>query len=560
MFLDEKQVGTVAERWTGDSKMETELSRRALEWLTTLFALLFALAMASTQPAFADDLGEGEGELIVMVEEGDPLEGPEAPVTRLDIKSGKVILAKPFGINDHLRELRIEEGKSVSVETAYRIKRVSVGDPEILDVVVMGKRELQFVANGLGATNVLVWDQDNNVAAVIEVSVGTALAHISSQLREVLGNEQIELKNAGDSVILHGNVSTAIAMEQAIEVTKAFLRNTGDEDNEEADEEDLEQRVVNLLEVGGGHQVMLEVRIAEMDRTITRNLGTNFNIFDIWNGNEFIIRNTLGGIAASSANLGITGIGSDSLYSFFFEVLERNGLAKLLAEPTLIARSGESANFLVGGEVPIPVVQGGDSDAVTIVYKEFGVGLEFSPTVLSSDRIHLVVKPEVSEPDFNFGTTVRGTTVPGFITRRASTTIELGDGQSFAVAGLLRDNVIESVEKYPILGDVPILGILFRSTKFEKKATELVIIVTPRIVKPVEADSLAIPTDHFIEPSAAEWFLLARLEGGGTTPAEENVEQTQPQQSYQPMSPGGGIIGNAGHRVTAEPKLQETEE
>jgi pilus assembly protein CpaC len=354
----------------------------------------------------------------------------------------------------------------------------------------------------------------------------------------------------------------------------------------EKNDEDPSERIVNLLEVGGGHQVMLEVRIAEMSRNLRRNLGTNFNVLDEFGGNIFSIQNMLGGLTgispewtasladgtlesflgmtevSQSVNLGVTGFGvSDGVYQFFFEMMERNGLAKILAEPTLVARSGESASFLVGGEIPIPVLQGGDSDAITIEYKAFGVGLDFSPTVLSSNRILLTVKPEVSEPDFSQGTTFRGTTIPGFITRRAATTIELGDGQSFAIAGLLKDNVIESVEKYPILGDIPILGVLFRSTKFQKEETELVIIVTPRIVRPVPAGSLALPTDHFVEPNAAEWYLLARMEGSRLLSPEEDEEQASaPQKTYRSMSTGGGIIGNAGHRVTAEPELQETEE
>jgi len=456
---------------------------------------------------------------------------------------GKVILSKPITGDDMSRSLALAVGRSLPVTTTYDVKRVSVGNPNVLDVMVLNKRDLQLVAKGVGVTNVLVWDDSNHLQALIDVEVGTATSHIATEVRRVLQNEQIELDSVGDSVVLRGTVSSASAMEQALAVTRAFLP---------TDERD---HVVNLLEVGGGHQVMLEVVIAEMSRELRRNLGTNFAAEIANGGDTFTFYNFLGNLTSLSEDGSLinvsggvsliakaVGVGSGD-YTFFFELLERQGLGKVLAEPTLVARSGETARFLVGGEVPIPIAQGGAFGSITIEYKDFGVGLSFTPTVLSPDRIHLQVSPEVSEPSFAFGTTVEGTAIPSFNTRRASTAVDLGDGQSFAIAGLLRDDVTESIDKYPLLGDIPVLGTLFRSTRFQKKETELVIIVTPRIVKPLPPGARPLPTDHFIEPSAFEFYLLGRLEGRET----EGVSKTTDVSDSAAVQ--GGFIGDVGHRI-----------
>jgi pilus assembly protein CpaC len=209
----------------------------------------------------------------------------------------------------------------------------------------------------------------------------------------------------------------------------------------------------------------------------------------------------------------------------------------------------------VGGEVPIPVAQGGAFGSITVEYKQFGVGVGFTPTVLGPDRIHLEVRPEVSEIDFSFGTEVEGLVIPGFNTRRAATAVELGDGESFAIAGLLRDDLIELSGQYPIIGQIPIIGSLFRSSQFQKRATELVIIVTPRLVKPMTGGNFALPTDHFIEPTALEFYLLGRLEGRGD-PADD--AGTQEQAAVTPTNEhdneAAGLIGGAGYQVSTLPE------
>jgi pilus assembly protein CpaC len=288
-----------------------------------------------------------------------------------------------------------------------------------------------------------------------------------------------------------------------------------------------EKKVYNLVEVGGVHQVMLEVRIAEMSRSLINRLGINFGYE---RGGDFGL-STLGGLTqlvkpdlANLATEGSFGLfvspSVNALFRFssgsatwtgFIDALKEDGLIKILAEPTLITLSGQKADFLAGGEFPVPVPQG--LGTVAIEYKPFGVGLSFTPTVLSKDKINIKVAPEVSELDFSTARLVEGFLVPGLSTRRAATMVELADGQSFAIAGLLKETVRDKLQKYPFLGDIPILGVLFRSREFQKNETELIIIVTPHLVKPLDLAKQSLPTDHYVEPNDVEIYLEGRMEG-----------------------------------------------
>jgi pilus assembly protein CpaC len=310
--------------------------------------------------------------------------------------------------------------------------------------------------------------------------------------------------------------------------------------------------VVSSLDVGGNQQVMIEVIVAEMSRSLNRRLAVNWDTIIEDGMKTYTFTNFLGDLVsldddlASDALLVKTGVDFIGTYrnpghfgiSYFVEAAVDNNLAKVLAKPTLMSRSGQTASVLVGGEIPIPIAQGGAFGSITVLFKAFGIAVEFTPTVLSPDRIHLEVAPEVSEPDFTVGTQVAGFTTPGFVTRRASTSVELGDGQSFAIAGLLKDNTTEFVEKYPVLGDIPVLGALFRSSQYQRQETELVIIVTPRLVRPLPSGPPPLPTDHFVNPNAFEFFLLGALEGQRTGESESGA--------------AAGLIGPAGHRVPRE--------
>jgi len=472
--------------------------------------------------------------LWVMVAAGS---GAARSATLLIADQGVINLSTPHSEADLLHELEIESGKSVSLKTSYAVKRVSVGNPEILDVAVLGGHELQLVAKRIGATNLLIWDSKGRAQAVIDVHVGTAYSHIERSLRDVLENESIVIEGVGNAVVLKGAVPSDVQLGHTLKLANAMIG-----DIKGAPE------VVNLLEVGGNHQVMLKVIIAEMSRSVDRQFGVNVAGL-ISGGDEVGFGSFLGALGAPRLHppefavsdltplfARLAGFGGIEFLEIFLDLLDEQGLSKILAEPTLLARSGETASFLVGGEVPIPVAQGGAFGSITVEYKDFGVGLNFTPTVLAPDRIHLQVNPEVSRVDFTFGTEVGGTVVPGFASRRASTSVELADGQSFMIAGLLNETLRELAGKYPLLGDIPILGSLFRSTMFQKEETELVIIVTPTLVKPTGPGPHPLPTDHFIEPTALEFYLWGALEGKG--PHTTGHLETQ------------GLIGETGHRVS----------
>jgi pilus assembly protein CpaC len=295
---------------------------------------------------------------------------------------------------------------------------------------------------------------------------------------------------------------------------------------------------------------MLEVRVSEMSRTLMRRLGVNFNYisdggktFGIsmlnhltslpsggWPGNPLVVGNSVNAIFHF--------LGKGATWTNFIDALKENGLTKVLAEPTLITTSGRPANFLAGGEYPIPVPS---RDGISIEYKTFGVGLAFTPTVLSNEKISIEVKPEVSELDTSNAVAIAGYIVPAITTRRVSTVVELADGQSFAIAGLLKEDVREVVSKFPILGDIPILGVLFRSTSFQKNETELVIIVTPHLVKPVDMAKQTLPTDQYVEPNDFEFYLLGSLEGRGE-PAPRLSRGILP-----PRTDKSGLEGDFGH-------------
>jgi pilus assembly protein CpaC len=287
---------------------------------------------------------------------------------------------------------------------------------------------------------------------------------------------------------------------------------------------------------------MLEVRVAEMSRTLTKRLGVNFSYV---NGDDFGV-SLLGGLSSFEVADGPVQTFSDAItallrfssgnttWTFFIDALKENGLIKVLAEPTLIAQSGQTATFLAGGEFPYPVPQGDNSDNITIEFKPFGVMLLFTPTVLSEDRISISVAPEVSELDFTTALRFGGFLVPGLNKRTASTTVELADGQSFAIAGLLRETVREQISKFPLLGDIPILGALFRSSAFQKDETELIIIVTTHLVKPLDMAKQTLPTDYYIEPNDVEFYMLGLMEG---------MERKEPEELT------GELDGEFGHGI-----------
>jgi len=494
-----------------------------------------------------------------------------------------------------LHHLPIERGKSVVLRTEFGIKRLAIGDPTIVDFVLLGEREVQLVAALPGNTNLLIWE-DGHLQAVIDIRVDTVDARILQELRRILDNPSIELDTVGGSLILSGFVPDLQHFEQAEMVATAFLGQITASAGGRQTNRNIE--LINLLEVGGNQQVMIEIVIAELSRQIRHAMGVNlFGAIAIDDQKQATFQTLLKNMTsnpeiaiapgtpsgmttmAESVTMAGTFFSSDSFdVRMFLEAVEANKLGSILAEPTLVARSGELANFLVGGEVPMPIVRDIDTGGsqYTILFKKFGVNVEFTPTVLSEDRINLQITSEVSEPDFSYGVRILGSAIPAFRTRRVNTTVTLGDGQTFVMAGLLREDILGDVESVPLLGEIPILGNLFRSRGFQKQQTELVMIVTPRLVKPVGPDRIELPTDHYIEPTKGEFYWDGLIEGRPTRREDSDVEPAYDEPSpdaaperdeagssaapahEQARSTTGGLIGDFGHRLPVPAPTGET--
>jgi len=451
--------------------------------------------------------------------------------------------------------LNITSGKSVILESDIPIKRFSIASPGIADLIVLTPRQVYITGKALGTTNLSFWGDGNKLFATFDLEVTPDVSSLKNKLHKIFPDEKdIRVSTAGDSVVLAGTVSNAVNLSHVLAIAESYASGG----------KDKKQRLINLLEVGGVHQVMLEVRISEMSKSLGRKIGVNFNAIDtsgksgsvsfmsnLANTNTAYnwTRGTDGSIsilpkaidATLSGILSISKVTGDLTWMALIDAMKERGLIKVLAEPTLITLSGKKANFLAGGEYPIPEVD--KNGNLTTTFKTFGVALNFTPTVLGNGRISMDVTPEVSDLDFTNAVYLNGYFVPGLNTRRVSTTVELADGQSFVIAGLLREDVKEAVKKIPLLGEIPVLGVLFSSSQFQKNETELVIIVTPHLVKPVDLAKQTLPTDQFVEPNDLEFYLLGFSEGIGSS-------QTSTETVSQPsISGGGGLDGDFGHII-----------
>jgi pilus assembly protein CpaC len=413
--------------------------------------------------------------------------------------------------------------KSQVLRTGDAVSRIAVGNSDIVDAVALTDHSFYVLGKSLGATNVSIYGAGGKLLAVIDVMVGIDLDGIKSALHDILPESRIEVRAVNDAIALSGTLDGAAKVSRAVEIAKRFA---GD-------------KVINDLRVNGSQQVMLQVKVAEMQRNFTRALG--FRPFaQMGNGARFSITSgnsdAFNPLSLNSYTTGLGQVVSGSLsLGEIVDLLETKGAVKILAEPNLTAMSGDTANFLAGGEFPVPVAQtlAGSVPTVTVEFKPFGVSLAFTPTVLDNDVISLLVAPEVSEIDRSNAVTFAGFTIPGISTRRAKTSIELRDGQSFAIAGLLSSDFTDTLSGIPGMMDIPVLGALARSSAYQRNETELVIIITPHLVQPVAAAALLAPTDSFVPPSDAQMFLMGRSEN--------------PDSSLAPK--GGGLIGNYGHII-----------
>jgi pilus assembly protein CpaC len=420
--------------------------------------------------------------------------------------------------------LRLRVGHSKVLQSTFAITRISVADPEIADIILISEKEVYVNGLAPGVTNLSLWGASRFTTAMVIVEADVSL--LKEKLHQILPKEKIGVEAAGDSVVLSGEVSGPLAQDTAISLAIPFAGGK-------------KEKVVNLLHVGGVQQVLVEVRLAEIARTLLDRMGINLNA--ISHSGNFGVQQIagLGAIselarsitkppnlpaAGSSGAPGtiftqgmstaLTAIGGfhggGLLWTMFFDVLKQKNLGRILAEPNLVTTSGTEANFLAGGEYPYPVPQSGvgGGTTITIDYKKYGVMLRFTPTVLDDSKIAMNVDPEVSDLDFVNALVYQGYTIPGLTVRRMSTHLEVKDGQTFAMAGLLKDEDRNVINKFPVMGDIPILGNLFRSSSWQRAQTELVVLVTPHIAKPLAPGAARLPTDKWASPSDAEMYLL----------------------------------------------------
>ena len=443
----------------------------------------------------------------------------------------------PAGISanaglDGATEVTLAVNKSKIVTPNRQFTELSVGNPLVADVVALSRSQFYVLGKSVGSTNVIVTDQGGGVIQVFDVYIGQDIDGLKRKIYEIAPSDNVEVRAANDAIILSGTVGDASRAAAIASVANNYAPG----------------KVTNMIGVTGSQQVMLEVRFAEVQRSVLKDIGANLKIQDVGSAggapgrfgtpgpNQIpmpgfndaleggLLRpglaagGTLGGInPLAFAALGGTILQGDFAFTAMFDLLEEKGLVRTLAEPNLIALSGDTANFLAGGEFPIPIAQASTAAAtyaaITVEFKEFGVGLSFTPTVTGKDSINLQLAAEVSAIDPTVSTTLGSITIPGLRVRRAKTTVELKDGQSFAVAGLIQDDLNSTVRGIPGLSSLPIIGALARSQAFEKRETELVILITTRLVKPVNRDQLASPTDVSTLPSETDFFLFGKPEG-----------------------------------------------
>ena len=416
------------------------------------------------------------------------------------------------------QQVLLSTGEGTVVRLPASVADVWTSNPGVADVYVSSPRQINLFGKEAGEATVIATAANGSVVYSANVRVSQNITSVDQMLRAAMPQSNIKVLNAGQIAVLTGTVGSPDEAAQAQQLVTAMLNPGVDMSKEGAA---CKICVVNRLSTATPLQVTLKVRIAEVNRSLTKSIGVNLFSSDPTSGFKFGIGQgdpgAVGGSPfgvsplAGATTLGAAGklFGLD--LSGAIDLAAKDGLVTILAEPNLTALSGETASFLAGGEFPIPVSQG--NNAVTIEYKQYGVGLAFTPIVLADGRISMRVRPEVSELS-NEGSVKTGDfIVPALVTRRAETTVELGSGQSFMIAGLLRNSNANDVNKAPFLGDLPILGALFRSTSFRRSETELVIIVTPYLVRPV-SHQLALPTDGYRTPNDAQGILGGQVYTG----------------------------------------------
>jgi pilus assembly protein CpaC len=410
--------------------------------------------------------------------------------------------------------LNVPMNRAVVVESDVPFAELSIANPGIADISTLSDKTIYVLGKAPGRTTLTLLSPDGKLIANVEVQVTPDIGEFKERLQQILPGEKIEVRTANDGIVLSGTVSSTAKLDRALDLANRYAP----------------ERVSNLMTVGGTQQVMLKVRFAEMQRSVAKSLSASLSVEG--GGVRIGTGTYLTGVDAANPDL-ITlrdgtvgaaevGFSAGSLeFGVLLEALESKGMVRTLAEPNLTALSGQEASFLAGGEYPIPV---SDDDGITIDYKPFGVELNFTPVVVDGDVINLMINAAVSSIDTGNSIQTDGLTVNAFRRRETSTTVEMRDGESFAIAGLLQDDFRDLNGQVPWLGDLPVLGALFRSSEYQRSQSELVIIVTPHLVTPTRGEALALPTDRIRLPTERDLFLFGNVTGS-EGPAGEVARQ-----------------------------------
>ena len=433
-------------------------------------------------------------------------------------------------------ELVVPSGQSEVLDVGATYTDLMIANPDVADVLPLTNHSIYVVGKKTGSTALSVYGPGKRLLSVAMITVSANVSGLKQRLYEILPEEKnIAVHAAGESIVLSGPVSSGPKLQQALALAETYAPG----------------HVVNMMSVQGVQQVMLSVRFVEVDRTIAKGLRSNVQTHNLDPNRPYIATgDTLSGAILDSFGLGQLRFRNGDLdLDVLFDALEKKGLARTLANPTLVAMSGDTASFLAGGEFPVPVAQsagtaggtGGVTQAtISVEFKQFGVALAFTPTVLDDGVINLIVAPEVSDIDPTVSITTSGLTIPGIKVRRAKTTVELRDGESFTIAGLLKDDYQNAIRQYPFVGDLPVLGTLFRSTSYQKSQTELVMVVTPHLAVPTQGPQ-ATPDGNYVPPSDFELFLFGATQGlkSGVNPEDRALMGMDPAKV--------GVDGKYGH-------------
>ena len=469
-------------------------------------------------------------------------------------------------------QVALNKSKLITLDKKFIIEEISQGNTQIsgnnfkpdmasADTTFIKPNQILISGKSIGTTNLYLWGPKGKIIEVLDIEVTHDLTTLKAKLNELLpkernaqGKPNISVRSSQKNIVLRGEVSTLANMQSAIQLAQSYLGvssslgaliptgTDGGQGNINVSTNTAQPRVdpsassvpqvINLMTVGGAQQVMLDVKVAEINRTVLKGLNIKFNSLQV--SNNFSVGAINGGgsisptggggtLSAHSFDAGalfLQAISGQFMFNLTIDAANNQQLAKILAQPTLTTLSGQTATFVSGGEFPIPVPQSmsNGQGSITVVFKEYGIGLKFVPVVLDSGRINLNLHVSVSELSTDasviaqVGNTSTQYAIPSLTKREASTTLELADGQTMSIAGLISEKLRENINKFPGLGDIPGLGALFRSSDFLKDTTELVIFVTPRLAQPVLAKNVQFPTDSFVEPDNVDFYVLGRTE------------------------------------------------